>query len=161
MIPNPLGLAAALAGLAAPVAAGCTGGAETVLSCTARGGSKALEVCIAGREIGYAYGPRGAAPELRLVRDVAEIENRPWPGIGRTLWEETTFRNDGYAYLVHISVDRLDENATPEGGVIVLRGGATLARVDCDPGAAIDAPHVICGMTDAAKAPLAAAPGVA
>lgn len=124
----------ALAALPGLAAAACPTGAEPVLSCTARGGAMALDVCLADQEVSYAYGAAGGAPDLRLHRNIADVSARPWNGIGRSLWEEVTFENAGYAYLVFMSVDRMDPAAQPEGGVIVQQGGNDLARVDCDAG---------------------------
>ena len=125
------GLAAFLAS-AAPAFAACVPADGTVLSCTAGGGSKALDVCIGGTDISYRYGPRGGTPDLTLRAHVAQVEHQPWPGIGRTIWENTTFRNGSYAYEVHGAFDKFDQ--TNSGGVTVYRDGAEIASVSCDPG---------------------------
>ena len=117
---------------ASPVLAACAVPGGTVLSCTTGGGAKALDVCIAGSDISYRYGPRGAAPELSLNAHVAQVEHQPWPGIGRTIWENTTFRNGSYAYEVYAAFDKIDQ--TDSGGVTVYRGGSEIASVTCDPG---------------------------
>ena len=115
--------------------AGCPPGSETVLACTAGGGAKALSVCIEGDAVRYTYGSPGAEPDLRLSEPVAQVAHQPWPGIGRAIWEATTFMNAGYAYEAWISTER-NEDAVPEGGVNVLKGEAEVARITCDPGTA-------------------------
>jgi len=120
------------------VAAQCLGNQDTVLSCTMRDGARQVDVCIDGADITYAYGAPGAAPELVLREPVATVAHDPWPGVGRTIWEATTFINQGYAYEVAISVDRLDESAPVQGSVTVMKAGETLARLHCDePGTVI------------------------
>ena len=121
-----------------PAAAQCPGNQKTVLSCTMRDGARQVDVCIDGANITYAYGAPGAAPELTLREPVATVAHEPWPGIGRTIWEATTFINRGYAYQVAISVDRMDESAPPQGSVTVMKAGETLAHLQCDtPGTVI------------------------
>jgi len=114
--------------------AACFSTGETVLSCTARGGTKALDVCIEGPQIVYRYGPNGGTPELTMSRTVAEVEHQPWNGVGRSIWESTTFRNGSYAYEVYISVDRMAEGNPSYSGVTVYRDSAQIAEVRCDPG---------------------------
>ena len=65
---------------AAPAFAACAPGTETVLSCTANGGTKVLNVCLAGSTATYAYGPRHGAAELVLSAHVAQVEHQPWRG---------------------------------------------------------------------------------
>jgi len=123
---------------AGSVMAACRAGTDTVLSCTARGGAKALDVCLdtGAGEISYAYGAPGRTPELYLSRSIAAIDHRPWPGIGRSIWESTVFYNNGYAYEVFTSIDRMAENQPPIGGVLLYKGRQQVARVDCDAGSA-------------------------
>ena len=124
--------------MAGSAMAACPIGTGTVLSCTARGGTKVLDVCLdsGAGVISYAYGAPGRAPELFLERAIAGIEHRPWPGIGRSIWESTVFYNQGYAYEVFISVDRMAENQPAIGGVLLQKGGKEVAQVDCDAGSA-------------------------
>ena len=117
-------------------AAACGAGETTVLSCTARQTTRLLEVCIAGDLIRYSYGKPGRAPDLSLSEPVATVLHEPWAGVGRSIWEETTFLNEGHAYEVFISTDRMDETHPTDGGVSVTKGGAEVARIDCDPGSA-------------------------
>ena len=120
------------------ILAACPVGTQTVLTCTAKGGAKTLAVCIdPGRaEISYAYGNPGRQPELFMSRSIDEIDHRPWPGIGRSIWESTVFYNQGYAYEVFISVDRMAEDQPPIGGVVLRKDNHQVAQVDCDAGTA-------------------------
>lgn len=127
-------LAAAFSVAAFSVHAACAPGEVTVLSCTAKSGARVLDVCIGGDQISYAYGRPGQPPELRLTEPVASVAHQPWNGVGRSIWEATTFFNPGHAYEVFISVDRMAEGQPTASGVSVQRGGAEVARVDCDPG---------------------------
>lgn len=126
-----LTLALLLPGLAQ---AACTGGAQTAFSCTTKGGQNQLQICIDGRIGVYTYGPRGAAPDLTLARRAPEFDYVPWNGIGRYIWEETTFYNAGYAYAVWYSIDKMRPNAPVEGGVTVSRSKKVIAEIKCDPG---------------------------
>lgn len=110
--------------------AACRG--ETVLSCTAQGGKKSLDVCISDGAVTYSYGATGKAPDLTLDAHVAEITHQPWPGVGGAIWEETTFFNKDYSYVVWLSVDRNNHDMPPMGGVTVQKSGKDIARVECD-----------------------------
>lgn len=116
--------------------ADCRAGSTIVLSCMARGGTKALDVCIdtATSLVSYSYGAPDRAPELILSQPVSEIEHHPWPGIGRSIWETTVFHNAGYAYEVFTSVDRMTRDEPATGGVILQKNDETIARIDCDAG---------------------------
>ncbi len=134
---------AALLLAAAPQAADayCQPLDEPFLSCTMQGGAKRLSVCVDGRTLHYAFGAVDKSPELLLSRDVTEVDYTPWPGVGRTIWEEVSFENLGHVYLVHGWLDRIPSEETDEdpqrptgGGVTVTRGEETLATLECDPG---------------------------
>jgi len=122
--------------MAGAALAGCPQGATTVLGCTLGGGAKTLSLCIDGDTVRYDFGKTGQPPELSLSEPVATVAHQPWPGVGRAIWEATTLTNAGYAYEVWMSVDRLSENALPEGGVNVMQGEKTVAELRCDPGTA-------------------------
>jgi hypothetical protein len=111
--------------------AACRG--ETLLSCTINGG-KALEVCLNGDTLTYAYGPPGR-PELRLSEPLSNGTYTPWNGIGRAIWESIAFQNDGYIYEVYASFDRLVENTVQEHGVSIFKGDSLVTSLACDPGA--------------------------
>lgn len=125
-------LAALLAALM-PAAAQAACADLTVLSCTAEGGGKQIEVCATATDLTYAFGPPGK-PELTLSEPLAGGTYTPWAGFGRAIWESVGFRNAGYVYEAWFSFDRLDENAMIEGGVNVISGDDLVAQVTCDPG---------------------------
>ncbi|MEQ9259100.1 MAG: hypothetical protein RIG84_08370 [Roseovarius sp.] len=121
-------LAAVSPGLAAE---GCFGTGQPLLHCTA--GSKALDICLQDNVALYRFGPSDGPAEMLLARHVTALDMVPWNGVGRTLWEEITFRNGSYAYAVNYAIDRLAENG-PEvsGGVTVSEGDREIARFDCE-----------------------------
>jgi len=112
--------------------AGCDQG-ELLFHCSFSQGKKAVTLCQEGERYSYAYGRIGYAPELRLVRDLPELGFTPWNGIGRSIWEEVTFRNASVEYLIGYSIDRVSE-AGPEGSLTVMEGGQRLALLICDAG---------------------------
>lgn len=120
-----------------PAWADCPVPDATFLSCRIGENGKILEVCVDGGEVTYSFGPPGA-PELQLSETASEIVYRPWPGIGRTIYEEVEFRNDGYLYTVSAGVvrefDDTNEEVIPHpfGGVIVSRGTEEIAQLTCD-----------------------------
>lgn len=122
-------LAALLAG--SPVLAECAG--TELVSCQVKGSAKWLELCLAGSTLRYSFGPKGA-PELVLTRDIGEVVYTPWPGVGRTIWEDVQIRNKGITYAIHTWVERPLDESDPGGsgtGVAVLRGDDPLAEIEC------------------------------
>lgn len=115
------------------------GPSETLyLSCTLSNGAKTLEVCHDATTARYAFGAIGQTPELELVRPLAEVNLNPWPGVGRSIWEDVTFENESHRYTVYGAFDRQPDEtgALPvvRGGVVVQRGVEDLAALSCDPG---------------------------
>ena len=80
----------------------------------------------------YAYGKPGQAPELELIQTQADVVYTPWPGIGRYIWSTLMFRNGAYGYELHASIDKLTENARPEGTLTVYKGDEILSSKSCD-----------------------------
>ena len=75
---------------------------------------------------------------LTLTRPLAEVHLTPWPGIGRTIWEEVTFQNAGYSYTVFASIDRIppdnDEGEIQtelSGGILVTKDNREIVHLDC------------------------------
>lgn len=136
---------------AGPALAQCPANATPILSCTFQDGAKRLDACQDGTTASYAFGASGQAPDLALSTPLARLAYTPWPGVGRAIWEEVSFENKDITYLLWTSYDKVnaieEEQAAgaPDplsAGVVVLRGEAELARLDCDPGSidtAIDA----------------------
>ena len=114
---------------ASPASATCQG--DEAFSCTI--GAKRLEVCSWKGALIYSYG-RDGKPELTIATPLETANYTPWPGIGRAIWDSVTFQNEGVAYEVWTSFDRMDETAVLEGGVNVLKGEQTLATLTCDRG---------------------------
>ncbi|QEE36208.1 hypothetical protein FTO60_11115 [Octadecabacter sp. SW4] len=125
--------------LATPAVAECLPQGETFVSCTIAESGKQLEVCINGGDALYTYGAAGQAPELALREPIRDLDYRPWPGIGRTIWEEIAFARGGYAYLVFGGINReasdIDDEiqVTAFGGVEVYQGETLLTRLSCVP----------------------------
>ena len=114
-------------------AALCDAVSTTVLSCTTGRGTKQLDVCITGDRVTYRFGPH-TAPDLRLSAPIKEVAHQPWPGIGRAIWESTTFRNGAFSYEVYGAYDKIDQ--TSNGGVTVTEQGREIAALTCDSGTA-------------------------
>jgi len=110
----------------------CTG--EALLSCTAKSGAKAIDVCLEGDDFTYAYGPTGKKPELALRVPLTAGTLYPWQGFGRAISESIVFDNGGFRYEVSYSVDRLEENHPSDGSVYVTKSGQEVAFIACDPG---------------------------
>lgn len=119
----------------------CSDGETRHFTCTFGAGFKTFEICHDADVARYRFGPTGGTPELELVPPVTEVDLTPWPGVGRTIWEEVTFRNAEHAYVVYGSIDRAppadgsDEIAvTVSGGITVRRHDEDIAHLTCDPG---------------------------
>ena len=118
-----------LALLASPASATCQG--DEAFSC--RIGKKTLEVCYWKGALIYSYGREGK-PELTIAEPLETVAYTPWPGFSRAIWEAVAFQNDGVTYEVWTSFDRLDENAILEGGVNVIKGARSIAKLTCNRG---------------------------
>lgn len=125
-----------------PAWARCPDASDTFLSCQIDDTARRLEVCIASDTLTYSFGPPGA-PELTMTETAARIDYRPWPGVGRTIYEEVTFENAGYRYVVFGGIERdyddTDEEIIPTqfGGVTVHEGASEtpIAGFTCAEGA--------------------------
>lgn len=109
---------------------------DVILSCTAKDGTKTIEVCVEGNAFTYAYGPYQGAPELTLQEPLANGTLYPWQGFGRDIAESIGFTNGPFRHGVAYSVDRLDDDHPTDGRVTVTRDGAEIAAIPCDPGSA-------------------------
>ncbi|MCV6594716.1 MAG: hypothetical protein OIF48_17330 [Silicimonas sp.] len=80
------------------------------------------------------YAFRHPTNSLTLTRPFAQIDYTPWPGMGRTIWEEIGFDNAGYRYTVFAGIDRDPEVTNGRsGGIIVSKDGREIVRLDCRP----------------------------
>ncbi|MBT8154144.1 hypothetical protein KMP13_09600 [Epibacterium ulvae] len=138
-IPLTLCCTAALAS----AALACPNGSETLVSCTFEGGKKQLQTCIAGDQVLYRFGATNRSPDLDLVRPVTEVGLAPWPGVSRTIWEEMTFENDGFSYLVAYAQDRDPGTTEISGRLMVQQGEDVLATLTCDPGSVVSAGYAL------------------
>ncbi|HHB80694.1 MAG TPA: hypothetical protein ENK83_02960 [Aliiroseovarius sp.] len=128
---------------ASPAFAGCPAGTTPILSCSFQGGAKVVTACQDDATATYAFGKAGQAPDLALSTPIADLAYTPWPGIGRSIWAQTAFENQGVTYLLWFNYDKLDaiDDAQAAGapdpltaGIIVLRGEEELTHLDCDAG---------------------------
>ena len=133
--------AAILTPLHAGAAIACDAGQTRHFACTFSNGTKAVEICHDAARATYAFGPPATLDDLRLSVPVTEVRLTPWPGIGRTIWEEVRFMTDGHGYTVYASIERHypesddgEITVTQSGGIIVSRGDTQLAHLTCDPG---------------------------
>ena len=121
--------------------ADCRLGEEVFLTCDIKNSSKSLNVCHTDQIASYRFGVSGETPELEINTPLSEVLLVPWPGFGRTIWEEIHFDIAGYRYMVFASVHReapADENAdiivTVEGGVEVSKDGVQIVGLSCETG---------------------------
>lgn len=108
--------------------------AESMFTCTFRGGDKVVQVYTVGELAGYAYGPQHGNPEMTLVQHALDVDLQPWSGIGRYESESVTFLNVDTTYTVWWSVDKMDMSGVAEGGITVAQGDNVLADLTCDQG---------------------------
>ena len=104
------------------------------LSCQIENSTKHLTLCVENGVVTYTFGPKGA-PELTLTEAVETVDHQPWPGIGRSIWEDTSLSNGDFTYEVWQSFDKLEQNEdlAGAGGVTVTQNGETLVSLSCDP----------------------------
>lgn len=118
--------------LAAGAQAKCPGASKTVFACQTTKG-KQVEVCDAGKTIGYSFGKPGATPELALNVPRSQASTSQWQGVGRYMSYAVDIPNGKTVYSVFWGVDRLSEEHDIEAGVNVLINGKQAATVMCRP----------------------------
>ena len=109
----------------------------TLVSCGLAKSQKRVELCLTGDTLRYRFGTAQAV-ELELIRDLAEASFTPWPGIGRTMWEELSLENEGVTYQFSSYSEKLMEEGTEDQlalgtDLFVQRGDQVLAKLTCDP----------------------------
>ena len=120
--------------------ADCPGGAE-IFSCDMA--PKILRICHVEDNLVYSFGPDGK-PELSITAPLKTVEFTPWPGIGSSIWENVTFTNKGYSYLVWTSIMRSpDDPSGLMGGVEVTDTKGSAVGLDCDKDTASNSLDVI------------------
>ena len=131
---TPLPFSLFLLAASAATLCACPKGSTTLLSCTMKGGSKTLDVCITGKTVTYAYGPARGKPELRLAEPVKTVRHEPWNGVSRTIWETVTFVNGPYSYEAALSFDKPSRSS--DGFLTVKKGDKEIVEIACDAGSA-------------------------
>jgi hypothetical protein len=111
-------------------AAACPAAQATIFACTTTNG-KQVQVCDAGRTIGYAFGRPRQTPELSLNVPRARTSTWQWPGFGRTTTYSLSIPNGDTKYTVFSSFDRLAETLQFESGILVAVRGNQVARLLC------------------------------
>jgi hypothetical protein len=130
-----------------PAQAGCPTAEATVFTCQI--GKKTLTLCHWQSALIYSYGAAGK-PDLTLTEPLETVAFTPWPGVGSSIWETVSFRNQDYTYEVWTSVERNPDSTEPlQGGVNVLKGEALQAQLTCDSGTASNALDEIYALKEA------------
>lgn len=119
-----------------PAHADCGDSAELLFSCSFNGGSKQVTTCLADDIVSYAFGPVGAVPELAMVREVQDVDMRPWNGFGRYINESFTLTNGAYGYTLRYAIDKLAQEGADglDGELWVTKDMQEIATMQCDPG---------------------------
>ncbi len=124
---------------AGTAAADCTPEQEPFMSCQIEGRNMVLSVCLTADLALYSYGPQAGPPDLTLSEPLVSVAYTPWPGVGRSIWEDVTFINGEYRYTVFAGFDRMFGNETEAdhptphfGGVTVRQGDVQVAELACD-----------------------------
>lgn len=113
----------------------CVDDAELLFKCSFNDGKKQVTTCLLDNIASYAFGPVGSLPELGLIREVRDVDMRPWNGFGRYINESFTFENSGYSYTLRYSIDKFaEEGEGLEGELWVNKGEESLVDLICDPG---------------------------
>lgn len=121
-------------------AEGCFGAGTELFHCTVEAGRKTADVCLQGDVAVYRFGPTGGEADLLLARGVDDVDMTPWPGVGRTIWEDMTFHNGDHSYTISRAMDRMiakddpDQSTDMRGTVVVKKRNETLSELECDPG---------------------------
>ena len=91
---------------------------------------KQVSVFKQGSNLIYQYGDSLDVPELHLVQAEQTVEQRPWAGVGHSMWNYITFKNKGYSYTVGSRYNRM-EGKIEFAGVTVTKEGKTVANIGC------------------------------
>ncbi|KAB6717810.1 MULTISPECIES: hypothetical protein [Roseobacteraceae] len=111
---------------------GAVAQAEPLFQCTfANGKTVVLETDETG--VVYRFGRPGQTPELTLHRLYDQIDVTPWPGVGRSIWEDLSLHNGAVTYRLWGALDRMSEDHELSAGLIVEQGEDELARLECLP----------------------------
>jgi hypothetical protein len=126
-----LALCLASAGLFTPSAfAKCEAGSKTLFACTTAKG-KLIEVCDAGKTIGYSLGKRGAKPDVAFKVPRERVTTYQWKGIGRTISYSVDISHGDNTYSIYENSDKMVEKPSIQRGVHVFSNGKLLANMKC------------------------------
>lgn len=124
-----------------PAWADCEVGEMTFMSCRIENSTSILRVCYDSQTVHYRFGAADQTPDLALSSSIAAVDYTPWPGVGRSIWEEIRFENDSYLYTVHAGFERMFDEEEYEdiphrafGGVSVTTGEdeAEVVTLSCE-----------------------------
>ena len=115
----------------AQAALACAGNEKLIFSCTTTKQMQ-VEVCDAGKTISYAFGKKGAKPEMALSVPRAAATTHQWNGMGRYITYAVNIPNGKTIYSVFTSFDRSDDLSV-DAGVNVETNGKHIATVKCKP----------------------------
>ena len=112
--------------------AAVTGSAHAAeFSCDIANKGRSVTLTQSGQTVSYAYGKKGAAPELALTVPVSAVELYAWEGMGRHQTYSIGIPNGQYLYTVYSSMDSLEQATS--AGVIIEKNGKYLAELLCNP----------------------------
>lgn len=123
--------------IASEAGADCPQGQDVFTSCRIEGRNTEVFVCHDDQIATYSYGPVGEVPDLFLSETIAELDFRPWSGVGKAIAESVVFYNQSYSYEVVGGFDRpfSDEEMQREdwhfGWIEIAQNGKKLSRLAC------------------------------
>lgn len=100
-------------------------------SCDIANKGRSVALTQTGKTVSYAYGKKGAAPELALTVPVAAVELFAWEGFGRHHTHSVGVPNGQYLYTVYTSYDSIEQSIST--GVTIEKGGKYLTDLLCNP----------------------------
>lgn len=104
-------------------------GGKVVFQCDTTKG-KVVEVCETPTTVNYAFGKKGAAPELFLKQVKSKTTVQRWAGFGSYETHGVSFQKGAYDYTVRTAFDHREK--TNQAGVIVTADGqGQIADVQC------------------------------
>ena len=124
-------LSLVLLALFTQVALACTGNEKLIFSCTTTK-QMYVEVCDARKTISYAFGKKGAKPEMALSVPRVLATTHQWNGMGRYITYAVNIPNGKTIYSVFTSFDKSDDLSV-DAGVNVETNGKRVATVKCKP----------------------------
>jgi hypothetical protein len=113
----------------------CAKGSKTLFACTTAKG-KRVEVCDAGKTIGYTFGKPGAKPEIVLNVQRKLATTYQWNGVSTYFGNKVSITSGKTIYTVFYEIERpltgdLDRKLKEEAGVEVEVNGRHLTTIQC------------------------------